>query len=52
MLNWFKNLYIVKLLFGEPEKTQSTLVHSALVVKEKKKPGRRPGIKTRKTVKK
>lgn len=56
MLQWLKNLYVVKLLWGEPEQPQKTLIHPDLTNKEKKKPGRkptgRPGIKTRKNVKK
>lgn len=49
MLNWLKNLYIVKLLWGRPEAHQQPIIHPSLTMKEKKKPGRRPGIKTRKT---
>lgn len=51
MLSWLKNLYIIKLLWGTTETPQKTTIHPNLLVKEKKKPGRRPGIKTNKTSK-
>ena len=47
MFDWLKNLYIVKLLFGQPEPPVKMIPPMPAV--EKKKPGRRPGIKTRKT---